>query len=78
MKTKLLPASIGTYRIIRPEELTPEKLAVLRSVKKERIEERLRVLVGGGKVAVSRVAARYHDLMGEVEGNGEKGEDLGS
>ena len=64
---KLLPASIGAYRIIKTNELTSEQLAALRSVKRERIEERVRVLVGSGKVAMSQVISRYHDLMGEVE-----------
>ena len=66
-KTKLLPASIGTYRIVRTQELTPEQLAVLRAASREHVEARLKELVGKGQVAVSRVVARYHDLMSEVE-----------
>ena len=77
---KLLPASVGTYRIVRKEELTVEQLATLRSVRKERVEARLRELVGSGRVAVSQVAGRYHALMAELErdltvGNMEKRED---
>jgi len=67
MKTKTLPASIGKYRIIKQEELTVEQLATLRAVGRERVEARLRALVGEGRVAASRVVARYGDLMNEVE-----------
>ena len=67
MKVKLLPASIGRYRIVKKEELTVEQLAVLRAASREHVEARLRALVGEGKVSVSRVVLRYHDLMGEVE-----------
>lgn len=67
MRTKLLPSSVGTYRIVKKDELTVEQLATLRAVRRDRVEERIRELVGSGKVAVSQVAARYHALMDEVE-----------
>ena len=64
---KLLPASIGTYRIIKTKELTPEDLAILHTVKRCRVRERIEVLLGQGRVAASTVVSRYHDLMEEVE-----------
>jgi hypothetical protein len=64
--TKLLPASIGVYRIVEPEELTAEQLATLRSISRERVMERLEVLTGSGLVTFSLVLRRYHALMEEA------------
>lgn len=61
---KLLPSSIGTYRVILCKELTPEQLATLRAVGRERVLARLHALIGEGRVAVSTVQARYGALMG--------------
>lgn len=66
MNGKQMPASIGSYRIIKRSELTPEQLAVLRAASAQRIRERLAVLIGDGKVSVSQVQARYRDLISEV------------
>jgi hypothetical protein len=66
MSRKLLPATIGVYRIILPKELTPEQLAVLRAASAQRIRERLCVLIGDGRVSVSQVQASYGALMAEV------------
>lgn len=63
---KLLPAHIGTYRIIKRSELTPYQLATLRAAGAERVRDRICVLIGDGKVAVSEVQACYAALMREV------------
>jgi hypothetical protein len=62
---KLLPASIGTYRIIQRKELTPEQLATLRAASAERVRERLCALIGDGRASASQVQAKYGALLGE-------------
>ena len=66
MKNKLLPAAIGTYRIIKKSELTPEQQSALAAVSKQRVLERLCALIGDGKVSVSQVQQKYGALMREV------------
>jgi hypothetical protein len=61
-----LPRDIGTYRIIRAAELTDEQRAVLRLAGRERVLERLCVLVGEGRVSLSKVQAKYGALLAEV------------
>jgi hypothetical protein len=56
----------GTYRIINRSELTEEQFAVLRRVSRERVVERVCVLLGEGKIALSQVQARYGKIMGQV------------
>jgi hypothetical protein len=68
MKKKLLPVSIGTYRIINKAELTPEQRNMLRAAGGRHIMERLCALIGDGKVSVSQVQERYGALMREVGG----------
>jgi len=65
-KKKLLPAAIGTYRIIKGSELTDAQRAILRVAGRERVVARICALIGDGKVAVSQVQARYGALMSEV------------
>lgn len=66
MKTKVLPSSIGSYRIIRSSELSPEQLNVLRRVSRERVTERLCKLIGDGRLSVSQIQAKYPTLMSLV------------
>jgi hypothetical protein len=63
---KLLPSSIGVYRIIPRKELTPEQLATLRAASAQRVRERLVALIGDGRVSVSQVQAKYGALLAEV------------
>lgn len=56
----------GTYRIIRPSELTEEQRAVLRQVSRTRVVERLAALIGDGRLSVSQVQRRYGALIGHV------------
>lgn len=65
-----LPASIGTYRIIKREELTVEQLAVLRAASREHVHARLCELVAQGRVAVSQVTRAYQPLMDEAGTDG--------
>jgi hypothetical protein len=66
MKTKLLPASTGTYRIINKVELSEEQRNVLKVAGSQHVLERLCALIGDGKVSVTQVQARYGALMREV------------
>jgi len=66
MNHKKLPASLGTYRIIRKSELTPEQRNMLKAAGSQHIMERLCALIGDGKVSVSQVQERYGALMREV------------
>jgi hypothetical protein len=79
MTTKL-PVSAGRYSIVgargallgggpRSGDLRPDE-AVLRSVSRSRIDERLAVLVASGRVAASAVVARYRELVDAAEGGG--------
>lgn len=61
-----LPRDIGTYRVIRPGELTDEQRAILRLAGRERIQERLCVLIGNGRLRVSQVQEKYGALMSET------------
>jgi hypothetical protein len=56
----------GTYRIIRPSELTEEQRQILSIVSQRRVIERIAHLIGDGQLAVSQVQARYGALMGHV------------
>ena len=70
MKTKTLLASIGTYRIIKREELTVEQLAVLRGAKREHVHARFCALVAEGRIAISQAVKAYRPLMEEAEKGG--------
>lgn len=63
---KTLLDEVGTYRIVNRNEFTSEQLAVLRNVSRERIIERVCVLLGEGKLAFSQVQARYGKIMSVV------------
>ena len=63
---KLLPVSIGAYRIINKSELSPEQRNMLKAAGSQHILERLCALIGDGKVSVDQVQARYGALMREV------------
>jgi len=63
---KILPASIGTYRLVRRDELTTEQVRVLRAVGRERVQERLLLLLTQGKVPAAKVAKHYRQLMAEI------------
>ena len=63
---KQLPASIGSYRIIKRGELTDAQRAILRVAGRERVVARICALIGDGRLAVSQVQAQYGALMAEV------------
>ena len=63
MNHKKLPASLGTYRVIRQSELTPEQQDVLRKASTKHVLERLCALIGEGQVSVSQAQAKYGALM---------------
>jgi hypothetical protein len=65
MKTKLLPASTGIYRVIRSAELSEEQRNVLKVAGRERALERICALLGEGRVSLSVVQKRYGALMRE-------------
>jgi hypothetical protein len=54
------------YRQIHQSELTSEQLRILRNVSRERITERVCVLLGEGKLALSQVQAKYGKIMNIV------------
>lgn len=57
---------VAIYRQIHQSELTSEQLRILRNVSRERITERVCVLLGEGKLALSQVQAKYGKIMNIV------------
>ena len=57
---------VSIYRQIHQSELTSEQLRILRNVSRERITERVCVLLGEGKLALSQVQAKYGKIMNIV------------
>ena len=63
---KLHMSDVGTYRIVKHSEFSTEQLNVLKLASRERVIERLWVLLGDGKLSLSQVQARYGQLMHQV------------
>lgn len=63
------PIAVGQYRVVKHENLSAEQVAVLRGASRAEVDSRLAELIAAGKVAVSTVVEKYHDLLGLVEGD---------
>lgn len=66
MRAKHLPPDLGTYRIIKPHELTEEERSILRRAGRSRVQARVCELIAAGKLSASQVQARYGALMSEI------------
>jgi len=63
------PIAVGQYHVVKHESLSAEQVAVLRGASRAEVDSRLAELIAAGKVAVSTVVEKYHDLLGLVEGD---------
>jgi hypothetical protein len=62
--------SSGQYRIIKNRNVPiEEQVSVLAKVPRSRVDERLASLVASGRVAMSAVVAKYHELVRHSAGD---------
>jgi hypothetical protein len=67
MNNKNFPSYVGQYHIVKTPNIPSDvQDAVLATVPRTRLDERLAVLIASGRVAVSTVVAKYHDLVTKV------------
>jgi len=63
MANRSCSVSIFAFRTIRPAEFTSEQMSVLRQAGRARVEARLQVLLGDGKITMSVIQTQYGTLM---------------
>ena len=58
--------SVMAFQVIEPREFTEADRAVLRAEARERVRERLEVMIGDGRIHLAVLIRKYKALMEEI------------